>query len=394
MASLRKRENVGKEGTFEIQFWNECQQRKTITLSCRKYSEDVAEALRNTIATLIYEKVNDVAIPHRRTQQWVEDAPLEIREKLARVGLCLVSSRHTVKELWNTFLNRYEFKTEGTRKGYHHARERFALFFRPNELISRLTQDRMRQWKEFLLDGRYAVATVAGTIEKTKAVFNWAKDQKWITKSPMDGVGAGSYRNEDNDRFITQVEHCLLLDACQCQEWRTIIALARMGGLRPCEIMVLRWLDIDRENDWFSVHSPKTKGRNVPLFPEVDLELQRLQSLPGNADREYVINRFVNRETYHLGQSFDQIAKRSGIGTIPRPFDNMRMSRSNEIRRLHGEKLENLWIGHSAKVAKKYYHIATADDYAVAVGKVVNNAVSRAEARHLPEVPQEWRVVS
>ena len=120
----------------------------------------------------------------------------------------------------------------------------------------------MRDWKEFLLDGgRLATATVAGTIEKTKAVFNWAKDQKWITESPLKGVGAGSYRNEDNDRFVTQEEYYLLLDACQCQEWRTIIALARMGGLRPCEIMVLRWSDIDRENDWFVVHSPKTKDR-------------------------------------------------------------------------------------------------------------------------------------
>jgi integrase len=216
-----------------------------------------------------------------------------------------------------------------------------------------------------------------------------ATDGHWIAKNPLDGVGAGSYRNEDNDRIITQEEYRLLLNACECQGWRTVIALARMGGLRPCEIMVLRWQDIDRENDWFMVHSPKTKGRRVPLFPEVDMELQRLQSLPGNADQEYIINHFANRETYHL-QSFSGIAKRSGIGEIVRPFDNMRMSRSNEIRQWFGEKLENLWIGHSAKIAKEYYYVATPDDYAVAVGRMVNGAVNRTGV----EVPQAWRVVS
>jgi hypothetical protein len=54
----------------------------------------------------------------------------------------------------------------------------------------------MREWKEYLLaHGRFVPATVTGTIEKTKAVFNWAKKQKWMTVSPLDGVGAGSYRN-------------------------------------------------------------------------------------------------------------------------------------------------------------------------------------------------------
>ena len=389
MATLQQRRN----GTFEIQFWDEYRQRKTITLSGRKYTRRIALQLQDAVKTLIHERVNDIAVPHRKTQEWIEGAPLGIREKLAKFGFCQVSSRHTVTELWDLFLAEYGFHTESTRKTYTNARRRFFLFFQPNELINRLTQDRMRAWKAFLLDdGRFAVATVTGTIDKTKTVFNRAKDWKWITNSPLDGVGAGSYRNEDNDRFITQEEYHRLLDACQCQEWRVIIALARMGGLRPCEVMVLRWSDIDRGNNWFSVHSPKTKGRNVPLFPEVDMELQRLQSLTGHEGQEYIVNRFGSRETYHL-QAFNGIVERSGISEIPRPFDNMRMSRSNEIRRGYGEKLENLWIGHSAKVAKKYYYVATADDYAAA-GKSGNSAANQTETAPFPGVPQGQNVAS
>jgi len=46
---------------------------------------------------------------------------------------------------------------------------------------------------------------------------------------------------------------------------------------------------------------------------------------------------------------------KSGIGTIVRPFDNMRMSRSNEVDSMFGSKKESLWIGHSERVMIKHY---------------------------------------
>jgi integrase len=379
MATLRKRTNVGKDGIWEIQFHDEFGRKKTITLSGRKFTAKVAGELREVVATLIYEKINEVAIPHRKTKEWVTKAPLEIREKLARFGWCQVLSKHTAKEMWDTFLDKRTFKCESTRRGYLQVRERFFQFpsFKPNELLATLTQDRMRQWKEFLLDcGRFVPATVAGTLDKAKAVFNWAVEQKWITESPLEGVGSGSYRNTEQDRIVTMVEYRKLLAACPNQEWRVIIALARVGGLRPCEVMTLRWQDIDRENDRFTVYSPKLKGhkrykREVPLFPEVLEELDRLRSIPGNEDREFIINRYSNRKSVGLWAPVITIFVRAGIGEIPRPFDNMRMSRSNEIRQQYGTKLESLWIGHTRKTADQYYTVATAEDYAIAVGKKV-----------------------
>jgi len=394
MASLRRRTN----GIWEIQFRDEHQRKKTITLSGCKYTENIAKELKDAVGVLIYEKVNDVAIPHRKTKDWVENAPFAIREKLARFGLCQVSSRHTTSELWDLFFDKHPFKKERTRSCYLQSKDKFFLFFGENELLATLTQERMRQWKAFLLDcGKFSVSTVTGTIEKTKAVFKLARDQRWITESPLKGVGAGSYRNEDNDRIITQEEYRLLLAACSCQEWRVIVTLARIGGLRPCEIVNLRWIDINAENNWFVVYSPKLKGhkrykREVPLFPEVAIELERLRLLPGNEGQEFVINRYSNRENVCLGLPFERITKRAGMDKIPRPFDNMRMSRANEVRRQYGTKLENLWIGHSAKIADEYYYVPTAEDYAVAAGRVVINSASKSVMVHFPDVTQERSV--
>jgi integrase len=256
-------------------------------------------------------------------------------------------------------------------KTYASAQERFFLFFKPTEQVGRLTQDRMREWKEFLLAyGRFVPATVTGTIEKTKAVFNWAKKQKWMTVSPLDGVGAGSYRNEDNDRFITQGQYHLLMNACPDQEWRVILTLARIGGLHPNEIKSLHWSDIGRtKEDRFRAvnskmrHNPKLYERNVPLFPEIVEELDKLRQ--GNEDKEFVIN----RSPHDWSAQFCRITEKAGLDKIPRPFDNMRASRATEVCNEYGAKAESVWLGHSEKTAMKYYLMVTDDDYAIAAGQ-------------------------
>jgi integrase len=377
MATLQKR-MFGKKEIYQIQFRDEHKRKKTITLPATKFTEKTAFELKEHIEVLIYEKINEVGVPNRKTRRWVEDAPLEIKEKLAKHGLCLLPSTHTLQELWDTFFDKIPLTNENTRKTSLYAMNRFFSFstFKPNELIDKLTKEQMEAWKRFLLEDRnYLPATVAGTIARVKVVFNWAVKQGWLKKSPLDGVGKGSYRNEEKDRIITQEEYRKLLDAAICQEWRVIITLARICGLRPCEILTLRWSDINRV-DRFTVYSPKMKGRkrykrDVPLFPELGVELEKLRAIPGNENQEYVINRYLDREKCNLVTQFNRIAKRACIGPIPRPFDNMRMSRANEIRRNPewGTKLENLWIGHSAKVADEYYFVATDDDYAAAADK-------------------------
>ena len=194
----------------------------------------------------------------------------------------------------------------------------------------------------------------------------------------MTGLVEGSSRNPANDRNVTMEEFHKLLNACPCQEWRVIITLARIGGLRPCEIMVLRWSDIGvgEKRNRIHVFSPKLnphehlRDREVPLFPLLLMELDKLRSMPDNAEQEYVINRYARNATTNLVQPFNKIAEKAGIGRIVRPFDNMRASRSTEIHREYGTMAENLWLGHSNEVAKECYLMVTDDDYAMATGQM------------------------
>ena len=63
-----------------------------------------------------------------------------------------------------------------------------------------------------------------------------------------------------------------------------------------------------------------------------------------------------------MHDKFQTIVRRAGLETIIRPFDNMRMSRSNEVCERFGPAKENLWIGHSEAVRRKHYKGELSDE--------------------------------
>ena len=362
MASLRKRTRGGSL-MFEIDFYIDGQ-RKTIPLGV-KYTERTATEM------LVRHNDNGITVLDRRTQTWIETAGPEIREKLAKAGLIELPPSYTLKELWDKFLaQKVRNIKESTANVYDAVRKRFFRDFREDELLEKLTKDRMQRWKDHLLDNSgLAEATVASTIKDVKAVFNWAVSQGWIEKSPLEGIGTGSYVNRKNDRIISMNDFHRFLDACPCQDWRAILALVRIGGLRcPNEVLLLRWKDVNWKQNKFYVHSSKTEhhkgkeGRWIPLFPELKKELETLFSHPDSKGKEFVINRY--RDPYqNLRTTFCKIVIRAGLAPFPRPFDNMRMTRSNEVYRKWGAFKESEWIGHSGRVRADHYLSMTDDDF-------------------------------
>jgi len=372
MATLVHRK-TGKNRGFEIRFSDPHGRTLTITLG-RKFNQKTATDLKGVVEALIYYLDNAISVPDKRVLTWIETASQEIKEKLAKAGLIAIPKNHTVTELWDLFLKQKAGIKESTEKTYTDAKRRFFEFFQESELLSSLTQVRMKQWKEFL-KGTLAESTIAGTITKVKAVFNWAVESGMIEKSPLDGVGRGSFVNREKDRFITMEEYRRLLDASPCQDWRVIIALARYGGLRaPSEVLRLRWSDINWEKSRFYVSSSKTEryegkeGRVVPLFEELREELEKL-FFAQPEKTEFVITRYRDPERSNLGTQFARIVKMAGVEPIQRPFDNMRASRSTEIYAEYGAFLESKWIGHSSKIAKDHYLQVREEDFERATGK-------------------------
>ena len=88
-------------------------------------------------------------------------------------------------------------------------------------------------------------------------------------------------------------------------------------------------------------------------------ELERHFSL---AEVNECIIQGLQGTTWNLHGSFQKIARKAGLGTIDRPFDTLRTTRSHEVFERFGSAKENLWIGHSEAVRRKHYKGELSDE--------------------------------
>jgi len=383
MATLTADRRSGVIVGYNIQ-WCENHRRHTIYLSSRTYRRKTVEGFKDLVETLIYYRKNGTIVPDKAVANRLAGIPAELQTKLANAGLICVTRSKTCQELWDACLKHKTGIKPKTQRLYRLSQQVFFGTFSPSEPIEKMTADRGLEWKASLFT-RYAPASVAGHMRVAKMVFEWAVDQDWLTKNPLKKIPNGSFINRANDRTISMEDYAKLLDACPSQEWRTIVALARIGGLRcPSELMRLRWSDIHWSENRFLVRSPKTerheghRERLVPLFPELRAELERYFSLDETKENEFVIEHY-QKTAWNLTTPLQTIARRAGLGTIVRPYDNMRMSRSNEVRKRWGQVLESLWIGHSEKVMKDHYALVSDEEFAEAAGMGLETPVPHAD---------------
>jgi hypothetical protein len=173
----------------------------------------------------------------------------------------------------------------------------------------------------------------------------------------------------DRQRFVNRDETAEVLGACPNHDWRTIVGLARFGGLRsPSEVLSLRLEDIDWERDRLRVTSPKTahhpgKGsRLIPLFPELrPILLEAAERAPEGA--VYVVDERYRRSAQgksgwrscNLRTTFEKIIKRAGLEPWERLFHNMRASCETELCEKFPMHVVTAWMGHTPDIAMKHY---------------------------------------
>jgi integrase len=297
----------------------------------------------------------------KQTQGRLDAAHPKVLPKLAEAGLITLVEPVTLKELWNSFLTDRKGVKLNTMKNYLGCQRLFFQTFLPTEFVDTLTRGRLLDWKQHLLS-RYAEAGVVNRFVVINTLCNWAVSQGILSENPVCGIHRGKTVNRDKRRRITMAEFGKLLDVCPNREWRVIITLARIGGLRcPSELMELRWSDIIWDRCGFWVRSSKTERhvghekRYVPLFQEIRTELEQLRLSVDPKDDDFVIQSFQGKPKWNLHPRFQTIACKAGLETIPAPFLNMRKDRCNEVREQHGPKEESRWMGHSEKMMKKHY---------------------------------------
>ena len=195
-----------------------------------------------------------------------------------------------------------------------------------------------------------------------------------IAEDPSRDLKVGSMANPARNMFIGCQMIRKVIDAAPDAEWRLLIVLGRIGGLRiPSEALALRWAHVDWERSRLRVCSRKTEHlegggeRVIPLFPELRDALMEAFEL-ADEGAEWVIGERYRTGCGTLNPQLRRIIRRAGLVPWPRAWHNLRASRATELAQEYPGHVAAAWLGHTEAIADIHYRMVREEDYERAIG--------------------------
>lgn len=147
-------------------------------------------------------------------------------------------------------------------------------------------------------------ATVNRELDTIRNMLNKAVEWGYIDKSPYTGVE--KYKvNNTNLRILSNEEFKTLYD-CASKEFKPLLQIAVNTGMRPNEILSLKWEDVSLKEGYFHIRDSKNyEKRYIPIHKDLSPMLNDLKEISKN---EYV---FGGRKSYR--KQWDKAFKLSGI---------------------------------------------------------------------------------
>ncbi len=371
--------------------------RKAIRLG--KMPSRTAEAVKLRVEHLVVAQTTGFAIDGE-TARWVAGLPADLRDKLAAKGLIAPTVPKTATQL-GAFVTAYIAGRNDIKQATKVAIGQVAIdmmaYFGGDRDVASITSGDADDFKQHLIGRSLASSTIGKRLRNAKTLFKAMARRKLIDANPFDGVTMTATGIADRQRFIPREDVARLLAACPDHHWRTIIVLARYGGLRcPSEVLSLRWQDINVETNRVIVTSPKTERagkptRVIPLFPELAPCLTESQErapvgsiyvLPDRLRKAAIGPR--GWQSVNLRTTFEKIVARAGLEPWPKPFQNMRASRETELAQAHSIKAVTEWLGNTEGVAMRHYLMVTDQQFKQATDLTAEAAQNPAQYTYVP----------
>jgi integrase len=165
-------------------------------------------------------------------------------------------------------------------------------------------------------DQKLKVATVNRELQLLRPMFNFARRQGWIIRSPFERGDPLIVTSQEavRERVLSTEEQRRLLQACQIPTRRhifPIVLTALDSGCRSGELLKLRWRDIDFDRKTLRVtamNAKTNKARVIDLEPITVAELRKLGEISGAFDDELV---FGIKDNFR--KSWESALKEAGI---------------------------------------------------------------------------------
>jgi hypothetical protein len=278
MANLTRLKARGRSGrpTYRIQFYDGVGERRAVYLGA--VPKKAADMWLNRIEQLNANAIPGVA-PDTDLATWVSSLPDVSYEKLVQVGLAEVRVSAapvvTVARLMTAFVARSTGKP-ATIRGFQQTLDSLVAYFGAETAIATITTEDADAWRVWVVkdregsgrrkkkrtteDNRLSPPTVAKRVSVAKQVFGCAVRWGWIEKSPFEALRPGSQANPARARYIPLTTIRDVLDACPSIDWKLVVGLAGLAGLRcPTEIGEVTWTDVNWEKGRLMVRAKKTE---------------------------------------------------------------------------------------------------------------------------------------
>ncbi len=387
MASI----STDKKGRQRLHFTGADRKRRTIYLT--GFPERVVQEVKHHVEHLVYAQAKGYPVD-AATARWCDELLEALAEKLTGVGLAVGSKRPSEATL-GPFLDDYvKLRIDvkpATKEVWSQVVRNLKDHFGHDRPLSSITEGDAENFKMFLVGEKLAPTTIHKRLQFARMFFRAAKKRKRIQDNPFAEVTAKAVMRDDRQRFISPEEVDRLLAVCN-PTWKTIVGLARYGGLRcPSEVLSLRWEDVNWDTGRIVVQSPKTEhhpgkaSRTIPLFAELRPILDEAWELaPKGAvyvvagDHREKANTPGGWRNCNLRTHFERLVRRAGLTPWPRLFHALRASRETELVKEHPIHVVTTWLGNTPRVAMKHYLQVTDADFEKATG---GNAKSNARPR-------------
>lgn len=306
---------------------------------------------------------------HDHTVKWLSAIGQKLRCDLQKCGLIdgttQAAAGGTMLQISTEFL-RHRPIAAATLTAYEQTFGKLHGYFlmRPLDAI---TEAHAEDWRHYLLAAvKLSENTVRKHCSRASTFWNWAVRRQYTDRNPFHSLPKSVGDARGVKQFISAADIESIIDQTADPEWRLLIALGRWGGLRvPSEPFAIRWEHISWDNDRFTVESPKTGARVVPIFRQLLPHFLQLRehSAP---DSVWLFER-LRQGSGNVRDPLLKLIRRAGVKPWPRLWNSMRSTRETELVRDHQLHVACDWLGNSPVVAMRHYLQTTEEDMRRAV---------------------------
>jgi excisionase family DNA binding protein len=227
-------------------------------------------------------------------------------------------------------------------------------FFKDTEL-RKINQSAIRKF----IASREKAGNTQSTINRYMALlrkmFNYAIEEGFLEKNPMDRIKSFSEKDNLKERILTKDEEARLMEESS-PHLKSIIVIALNTGMRLGKILNLRWNQIDMDIQTIKVDNTKNgRSRTIPVNDTLYKEIKRLKNQKNN--KPFV---FFNEETGKplttVKTAFKAACRRAGIEGL-RMHDLRHTFGSRLIQRGADIETVRTLMGHnSISITQRYLH--------------------------------------